>query len=97
MNQHQYETHVNELLQLVSSLAIKRFDSISPVRRVAMKVNPAIRGQFLFLVTLTNGQRFEGRTSRTPRLVDWCDTPNCNCMGFARTRSPLEAGATIDD
>ncbi|MBA3823067.1 MAG: hypothetical protein H0X24_04060 [Ktedonobacterales bacterium] len=88
---------VESLLQIVSQNAMDKFDTCSPVRRVVMKINPSVYGEFLVMAILRNGQRFEAQVQGTTHAIVWCEIPNCNCVGFARTASPLEAGMTIED
>ena len=85
------------LLHEVGQVASDKFDGVSPVRRVALKINPAVFGEFLVMVTLSDGHRYEARMQSATHTIVWCDVPCCNCMGFARTPSPLEAGMTIED
>jgi hypothetical protein len=82
---------------LVSAEAVERFDAISPVKRVLIKINPAQVGEFRFMAILANEQRYEGQKLPTEQGSYWCMTPNCNCLGFIRLNSPLEVGATIDE
>lgn len=89
---------IEQMLEAAVSYAVATFDeTVGPVRRVVLKANPAVRNQFLVMALLHNGQRFEGRIQLGKAGIVWCHTPNCNCMGFARARSRIEAGATIDD
>ncbi|MBA3826373.1 MAG: hypothetical protein H0X24_21040 [Ktedonobacterales bacterium] len=85
------------LLQEVSQVAIDKFDGVSPVRRVALKINPEVFGEFLVMVTLSDWQRYEARVQSATHTIVWCEISQCNCIGFARTVSPLEAGMTIED
>jgi hypothetical protein len=86
------------LLEYGSSSAIQCFDEAAmPVRRVEMKVNPAKHGEFLLLAILADGRCYEGRSRAERQDIEWCKTPNCTCMEFARTRSPIHFGASIDD
>ena len=85
------------LLHEVSQVASEKFDRVSPVRRVAMKINPSVFGEFLVMVTLNDGQRYEARVQSATHTIVWCEVSQCNCIGFARTASPLEAGLTIED
>jgi len=50
-----------------------------------------------FLAILDDGRRYEGRTVPTARRIAWCAVAGCTCMGFARTRSPIEFDAAIGD
>lgn len=98
MTPQQMHALAQQMLIAASLDATAWFDeTVSPVRRVAIKANPAVTGQFLVMAVLQNGQRYEGRIQSGKRGIDWCATPNCNCMGFARTRSRFELGATIED
>ncbi|MBA3826151.1 MAG: hypothetical protein H0X24_19910 [Ktedonobacterales bacterium] len=85
------------LLQEVSQVAVAKFDRVSPVRRVALKINPAVFGEFLVMATLSDGQRYEARVQSATHAIVWCEVSQCNCIGFARTVSPLEASMTIED
>ena len=97
MTAQQARRMAEQLGQLVAADAAKHFDTISPVRRVVIKANPATFGEFVLMAILTNEQRFEGRTLLGQRRFDWCLTPNCNCKCFIALKSPLEIGVTIDD
>jgi hypothetical protein len=98
MTPEQRYAFAQQMLIAASKYAMARFDeAVSPVRRVSIKVNPAVRNQFLVMAVLQNGQRFEGRIQGGVKGIEWCSTPNCNCMGFARARSRLELGMTIED
>ncbi len=85
------------LLQEVAQVASDKFDGVSPVRRVALKINPEVFGEFLVMATLSDGQRFEARVQSATHAIVWCEVSRCNCIGFARTVSPLEAGMTIEE
>jgi hypothetical protein len=76
---------------------MRRFDAISPVWRVELKVNPAREGEFLFLAILANSVRYEGRTLPVSPYIRWCGTAGCTCKGFARTCSPIEVSVPIYD
>ncbi len=89
---------IQQMLTAASADALAEFDdTVGQVRRVVLKANPAVQGQFLVMALLHNGQRFEGRIQMGKAGIVWCHTPNCNCMGFVRAKSRIEAGATIDD
>jgi hypothetical protein len=76
--------YTQQILTLITLMAIQQCEqTVDPVRRVAIKLNPALRGQFLVMVVLQNGQHYEGRSMSDKRSVDWCLMPNCNCQGFA--------------
>ena len=97
MNKQQAQNLMNQILQAICADAVRRFDTIAPVRRVVLKVNPARYGEFVCMAILSDEQRFEGRLQQSTRKVVWCLTPNCQCIGVIALKSPLEAGATIDD
>jgi hypothetical protein len=82
---------------IVGAEAVERFDAISPVKRVLIKINPTQVGEFRFMAILANEQRYEGHKLPTESGSYWCMTPNCNCLGFIRLNSPIEVGATIDE
>jgi len=67
------------------------------MHRVELKANPAKDVESLFLAILVDGRRYEGcGLAKLPYIV-WCDALNRTCMGFARTRSPIEFSAPNDD
>lgn len=93
------EQQVIEALGMAcSASAVDRFDKkTDTVRRVVVKVNPQVYGQFLALAIMQSDVRYEGVINQATRWVDWCDTPNCTCTGFLAIRSSLETGFSIDD
>ena len=97
MNKQQAHNLMTQILEVICADAVRRFDAIAPVRRVVLKVNPARYGEFVCMATLSDEQRFEGRLQQSTRKVVWCSKPNCQCIGVISLKSPVEAGATIDD
>lgn len=97
MNRERASAMLQQLLQFGAASAIEQFDATSPVQRVELKANPARQHEFLFLAFTQDGYRFEGRLKHGMYHVDWCTRANCTCMAFARTRSPIEFGLTIDE